>query len=131
MDESHAALSWERVLWRCRPWWRPATTYLLSDFRVLSFHPRRVAEIALQDVGDVEHRRGRIDRLLGTSTVIVRGRTRQSPVVFRHVRQGAQLAALIELLAGDPQASLNADAVQAALSWEPQSPQPCWWAPAR
>lgn len=121
MDESQAALSWERVLWRCRPWWRPGATYLLSDFRVLSFHPRRVAEIALQDVGDVEHRRGRVDRLLGTSTVIVRARTRQSPVVFRHVRKGAQLAALIELLAGDPQASINPEAVQAALSWEPQS----------
>jgi hypothetical protein len=40
-------------------------------------------------------------------------------VSFHHVRHGAQLAALVELLAGDPQASLDAAAVEAALAWEP------------
>jgi hypothetical protein len=40
-------------------------------------------------------------------------------VSFRHIRRGAQLAALIELLAGDPHASLDAASVQAALAWEP------------
>jgi hypothetical protein len=38
------------------------------------------------------------------------------------VRRGAQLAALLELLAGDPRAPREADAVRAALAWEPQAP---------
>jgi hypothetical protein len=98
----------------------PGVTYGLTDLRVFATQGGRVVEIALQDIGDVERSRSRIDRLLGLSTITVRARAgRRPPVSFRHVRRGAQLAALIELLAGDPQASLDAAAVRAALEWEP------------
>jgi hypothetical protein len=95
---------------------RPGTIYTLTDFRLFSPH----AEITLQDIGDVERTRTRLDRLIGTSTIVARPRDpRRQSVALRHIRHGAQLAALIELLAGDPQPSLDAAAVQAALAWEP------------
>ena len=113
-------LPWERILWTARPLAAWGTAYALTDLRVYAARRGRVSEIALQDVGDVAHGRSRLDRLLGTSTVTVHARgPRRPPVSFRHIRRGAQLAALIELLAGDPQASLDAAAVQAALAWEP------------
>jgi hypothetical protein len=113
-------LPWERTLWTARPLAAPGTSYALTDLRVYAAQRGRMSEIALQDVGDVEHGRSRLDRLLGTSTVTVHARDeRLPPVAFRHIRRGAQLAALIELLAGDPHASMDAAAVQAALAWEP------------
>ena len=113
-------LPWERTLWTARPLAAPGSSYGLTDLRVFAWRRGRIAEIALQDVGDVEHRRSRLDRLLGTSTVTVRARdARRPPVSFRYIRRGAQLAALIELLAGDPQVSMDAAAVRAALAWEP------------
>ena len=117
----HDPLPWEHVLWRYRPWLPPGTTCLLSDFRVVSARGGSVSEIALQDVGEVAHVRDRIDRIIGASTVVVSPRDgRRPPVVLRHVRRGPQLAAVIELLAGDPRASLDAEAVRAALAWEPK-----------
>jgi hypothetical protein len=111
------ALSWERILWRRR---HGGASYTLTDLRVFTARGRRLVEIALQDIAEVEHFRSRVDHLLGTSSVRVVARSpRQPAVVFRHVKHGAHLAALIELLAGDPQASLDPAAVQAALSWEP------------
>jgi len=113
-------LPWERTLWTARPFAAPRSSYGLTDLRVFASRRGQIAEIALQDVGDVEHRQSRLDRLLGTSTVTVRARdARRPPVSFRYIRRGAQLAALIELLAGDPQASMDAAAVRAALAWEP------------
>lgn len=110
-------LSWERILWRRR---RGGAAYTLTDFRVFTARGQRVTEIALQDVAEVEHFQSRVDRLLGTSTVRVVARNARRPaVVFHHVKHGAHLAALVELLAGDPQASLDPAAVQAALLWEP------------
>jgi hypothetical protein len=116
----HSPLPWEHILWRARPIVTPWVTYALTDLRVFAARGGRVSEIALQDIGEVEHRRSRVDRLIGTSTVIVRPRAvRRQPVSFQHIRPGGQLAALVELLAGDPQASLDAAAVDAALAWEP------------
>jgi hypothetical protein len=113
-------LPWERTLWTARPLAASTTTCALTDLRVYAERRGRVWEIALQDVGDVEHGRSRLDRLLGTATVTVHSRGERLPaVVFRHIRRGAQLAALIELLAGDAHASLDAAAVRAALAWEP------------
>jgi hypothetical protein len=114
-------LPWERILWRRR---RGGVSYILTDFRVFTAGGRRVSEIALQDVAEVEHVRSRVDRLLGTSTVRILARSaRQPAVIFHHIKHGAQLAALVELLAGDPQASLDPAAVQAALLWEPAMPR--------
>jgi hypothetical protein len=119
-------LPWERLLWSYRAPWPPGARYALTDFRLVCKHGRRFAEIAIQDVGDVQRSRLRLDRLIGTSTIVVHPRDRRRPpLLLRHVRRGAQLAALLELLAGDPLASLDPDGVGAALSWEPRT------APAR
>jgi hypothetical protein len=108
------------MLWTARPLAAFGAAYALTDLRAYAARGGRVSEIALQDVGDVDHRQSRLDRLLRTSTVTVHARdARRPPVSFRHIRRGAQLAALIELLAGDPHASLDAASVQAALAWEP------------
>jgi hypothetical protein len=113
-------LQWERVLWTARPLLTPGWTYALTDLRVYASREGHVIEIALHDVGDVEHHRSRLDRLLGTSTVTVHARgDRRPPVSFRRIRRGAQLAALVELVAGEPQATLDPPAVRAALAWEP------------
>ena len=42
-----------------------------------------------------------------------------SPFVLHRIRRGAQVAALLELLAGDPYAPVDEVAVRAALTWEP------------
>jgi hypothetical protein len=61
--------------------------------------------------------------LLGTSTIRVDSRrATTAPLVLAGVRRGAQLAALLDLLSGQPYAPLDADAVAAALAWEPDPP---------
>ena len=62
------------------------------------------------------------DRVLGTSTVAVHPTAGGAPLTLTAVRRGAQLAALLELLAGDPRAPREADAVRSALAWEPRQP---------
>ena len=58
-------------------------------------------ELAIQDIADVQHREAWIDRILGTSTVVVHSRNhRRAPLVLPHVRRGAQLAALLDLIVG-------------------------------
>jgi hypothetical protein len=124
-------LPWERLLWRARPALlarlmgaRAASVrYLLTDFRLVCLTRTAVDEIALQDIGEVHTRESRIDRWIGTSTIDVHARhMRRPPLVLHSVRRGAPLAALLELLAGDPQARVDADAVAAAIAWEPQRP---------
>jgi hypothetical protein len=111
-------LPWERLLWKGRSALRPAAWYALTDFRLIAARP--AGEIVLQDIADVARTRSLLDRAIGTSTIVVRGRGQDCPpIVLRHVRRGAQLAALLELLSGEPQASFDAAAVRAALAWEP------------
>jgi Bacterial PH domain len=113
-------LPWERLLWSGRSARAPRTRYLLTDFRLVRLSGREVDELAIQDVADIQRRQTLLDRLLGTLTIAVHVRgARRPPFVLAHVRRGAQLAALIELLAGDPRASWDADSVRAALEWEP------------
>jgi hypothetical protein len=120
-------LPWERVLWTGRPLLLPREAYALTDFRLVVVRDVPVAEIALQDVGDVEHTSTHLERMTGRSTVTIHPRAGRSlPIVFRHIRQGAQLAAIIELLAGDPQAPVDATAVHAALAWNPGSSHGGW-----
>jgi len=119
-------LPWERLLWSGRPW-RLALRlagerYLLTDFRLLRHSRRGVAEIALDDVGEIHRAESAIDRVLGTSTIAVHPRSGRDPIHLTSVRRGAQLAALLELLAGDPHAPRDAEAVQSALAWEPRTP---------
>jgi hypothetical protein len=121
-------LPWERVLWSGRP--SPLSTtrawrerYLLTDFRLVRVRSADIDEVAIQDIGEIHRRQSRRDRLLGTSTVEVQPRDRRrSPLVLRHIRRGAQVAALLELLAGDPYARIDAEAAVAALAWQPREP---------
>jgi hypothetical protein len=117
-------LPWDRLLWTGRPRrpvWPPATgvRYILTDFRLIQIAGAST-EIALHDIADVHRRVSRIDALFRTSTIDVQARGRAGArIVLRGVRRGAQLAALIELIAGDPHARLDSDAVGAALAWQP------------
>ena len=126
-------LPWERLLWRGRPALvarltsarAVAARYVLTDFRLVIISRATIDELALQDVGEVHCRESALDRLIGASTIEVHSRDhRRAPLVLAAVRRGAQLAAVLELLSGDRHAriNVNADAVAAALSWEPRSP---------
>ncbi len=118
---------WERLLWSSRPWRlsRRMTVerYLLTDFRVVRVAGARIEELALDDIGEIHRTESRADRILGTSTVFIHARRQgAAPIVLTAVRRGPQLAALLELLAGDPRALREPDAVRAALAWEPRPP---------
>ena len=118
-------LPWERLLWRGRPLRLrrrlAGERYFLTDFRLVSIARDATSELTLSDIGDVHRTESALDRLLGTSTLTIHARRRAvAPLVLRAIRSGAQLAALIELLSGDPHASLDHEAVRAALSWDPR-----------
>jgi hypothetical protein len=119
-------LPWERLLWSSRPWQLSrllaGEQYLLTDFRLLHITRAITSELALDDVGDILRTESAADRLLGTSTIAVHPSRGGAPLTLASVRRGAQLAALLELLAGDPRAPREADAVRAALTWEPRTP---------
>jgi hypothetical protein len=120
-------LPWERLLWSSRPWRLrllvAGERYLLTDFRLLRVTRRAVEELALDDVGEIQRTESTADRVLGTSTIVVHPRRRgAAPIVLAAVRRGGQLAALLELLAGDPRAPRDAEAVRSALAWEPRKP---------
>jgi hypothetical protein len=114
-------LPWERLLWSGRSAWLPRLDYRLTDLRLVVLSRPNGEEVALYDIADVTRHQTPVDRLLGTSTLIVHRRsTRQPPLVLLHVRRGAQLAALLDLLSGDPSAAAQTHALDAALSWEPR-----------
>jgi hypothetical protein len=122
-------LPWERLLWSSRPWrlGRRVTgeRYLLTDFRLVRITRAGADEVALDDISDIQRNETALDRLLGTSTIVVHldtGAPPLVPIVLTSIRRGAQLAALLELLAGDPRAPREAAAVRAALAWEPRPP---------
>ena len=126
-------LPWERLLWSGRPLRLRALVsgehYFLTDFRLARAVRRpapRVDELLLHDVADIQRNESPLDRLFGASTLVVHRRRRGSaPLLLSGIRRGAQLAALLELLAGDPRARealTNSDAVRAALAWEPKQP---------
>jgi hypothetical protein len=115
-------LAFERLLWTGGPRFASVRRerYFLTDFRLILQSDRGVDELALQDVGDIERTESGFDPVLGTSTLTVRPRDPERlPLVLRRVRQGAHLAALIELLAGEPATELDAAAVHAAITWNP------------
>ena len=120
-------LPWERLLWSGRPVrlraWLSGERYYLTDFRLVRQSPCGADEIALQDIGDIGRTESNIDRLLGTSTVVVHARSNdRPPFVVADVRRGAQLAAVLELLSTDRTVAADRDAIRAALEWEPRAP---------
>jgi hypothetical protein len=119
-------LPWERLLWSSRPWRLrrrfSGERYLLTDFRLLRITRGGSSELALDDVGDILRKETALDRVCGTSTISVQPKTGGAPLTLTSVRRGAQLAALLELLAGDPRAPREVDAVRSALAWEPRPP---------
>jgi cytochrome c553 len=117
-------LPWERLLWSGRPLRLSRLAgerYFLTDFRLVRVAGDRLDELVLHDIGEIQRTESSLDRILGTSTLIVRARPRSvAPIVLASVRSGAPLAALLEILSGDPHASLDGDAVRAALAWHPR-----------
>jgi hypothetical protein len=113
-------LPWERLLWRSRSLLRPRTQYGLTDLRLVQISPRRDAELAIYDLGAVRTTRSWVDRLLNTSTLTVHARqNRRAPLVLRHIRRGAEVAAVLELLASEARHTLDVDALRSALLWQP------------
>jgi len=119
-------LPWERLLWSSRSWRASrriaGERYLLTDFRLIRTARSSHAEIALDDIAEIQRAQTPFDRLLGTSTITAHPLDGGAPLQLTGVRRGAQLAALLELLAGDPHAPRDADAVRSALAWEPRTP---------
>lgn len=114
-------LTWERLLWSGHPVFPHArgTRYVLTDFRLVRIDGDQAADIALHDIAEIHRSESRLDRLTGTSTITVQSRRRTEALVLHRVRRGAQLAALLELLSAEIRAPLDADAVNAALAWDP------------
>jgi hypothetical protein len=119
-------LPWERLLWSGRPLRLHARLsgeqYFLTDFRLVRRSRACADEMFLDDVGDIGRTESAIDRLLGTSTVVVHARRDdRPPLVVADIRRGAQLAAMLEVLASDPRALRDQQAIRAALAWDPPS----------
>jgi len=111
-------LPWERLLWSGRGVLTLAR-YVLTDLRLVRIAGKRSDELIVQEIDEVRRRQSWADRVLGTSTILVERGGRRPPFVLAHIRRGAQLAALLELLASDPPANWDAESVRAALAWEP------------
>ncbi len=116
-------LPWERLLWSGRPYRLHARLsgdrYYLTDFRLVCESHCCADEIALQDIGEISRTESRLDRILGTSTVVVHAKDdRRPPFIIADVRRGGQLAAMLELVATDPRAAADPRAVHATLAWE-------------
>jgi hypothetical protein len=127
-------LPWERLLWSGRPTLllphlhAGRERYALTDMRIVRLAGGGADELATADIGDVHRTQSPLERVLGVSTIEIRprGRRRARPaLVLRGVRRATQLAALIDLLASDPRARANPDAVReavAVMTWEPRLP---------
>src|SRR5436190_7340046 len=96
--------SWEQVLWSSSPAFpsalaRPATEYILTDFRIVTRRRGRIVqELALDDVGGVRLSQNWHERLTATSTVRIDSRRLNSTVELRSIHQGPQLALVLQLL---------------------------------
>jgi len=94
--------------------------YFLTDVRLVRIDGDRIAELALDESGDIHRSHARFDRLTRTSTITVQSRRSSRSLVLHGVRKGAQLAAVLELLAGEAPSTFDADGVRAALAWTPR-----------
>ena len=116
---------WERLLWSGRPWrpgpWLAGERYLLTDFRLIRASRATIDEIALDDIGDIHRTETGLDRLLGTSTITVSGSDPKfGTIPIVSVSRGAQLAALLELLASDPRVPRDKATARTTLARAPQ-----------
>ena len=120
-------LPWERLLWSGRPAFPLLTRerYFLTDFRLVCRAGAQADELLLHDIGEVQRTESRIDRVIGASTLHVHSKNRRHPaLVLRHVRRGQPIAALLELLSGEPVARLDVSSVEAAMAWTPRTSRP-------
>jgi hypothetical protein len=121
-------LPWERLLWSGRPRRLGAriagTRFVLTDVRLARLTGTRADDIAIHDIAEIHRVRTPLDRLLGTSTLVVDSRHPRAPsLVVAGITRGAQVAALLELLSGDPHAAIDPSherAIRDALAWEPR-----------
>jgi hypothetical protein len=117
-----ALLPWERRLWTGRSFPAGRSRYILTNFRLARLSTRSSDEILTDDILDIHRAESPLERVLGLSTLTVHTRTaRQAPFIVRRIRRGPQLAALLELIAGDPGAALDEATAGAMLSWEPRA----------
>ena len=111
--------AFERRLWSGR-------RYFISDQRIVSGNAASGSSRTLpwDDVGDVHRAETSVQRAFGLSTIYIDSKNaRRAGLVLRDVRRGAQLAALIELLAADPRARVE-QAARETMAWEPRIPTP-------
>jgi hypothetical protein len=100
-------LSWEQPLWSSSPSFpaaalRPATEYVLTDFRlIIRRRGRIVRELALDDVGRVRLTQNWYQRVAATSSVVVYPVTKGEPLELANIHQGPQLALILQLLSTD------------------------------
>lgn len=100
-------LPWERILWSGRPGLLAATAWLhtryyVTDFRVVMRTRSGAREIAVHDIDAVDLRQSSMQRLRGTSTLVICSRrTDEPPLRFIDIRQGPQLALVLQLFAAD------------------------------
>jgi len=124
---SEIPLPWERVLWRARPL-SPARRargerYLLTDLRLVVVDRRGAQELALGYIGEVSRSETALQRVCGVSTLVVASRRATgSPLVLAGIRRAMPLAALLDLLSGDPRASMDPESLRRALAWTPRPP---------
>src|SRR5262249_32749898 len=111
-----------------RPAWPPLgrVRYYLTDFRLVRVDGSASVEIVLHDITDVRRHVSPLDRVFRTSTIEVDGRAAvrgrpQPTIVLEGVRNGPHVAALIELVSGEPRARLDPDSLGALLEWRPQA----------
>jgi hypothetical protein len=113
---------WERVFWSSPPgfptsWLNPHTDYVLTDFRLMVRRRGQILhEIALDDIVDVQLELGCCQRLAATSTVRIQARHGHPAMVLRNIRQGPQLALILQLRAAERfGAALDPEFVRSAL----------------
>ncbi len=102
-------LEWERLIWMgraglCSGLRRVGERYFVTDFRagVLDRSGALRNEVALQDLASVDFHETTFQRIRGRSTVTIRSRRApESPVLFADIRQGPQLALVLQFLTVD------------------------------
>jgi hypothetical protein len=114
-------LPWERRLWTGRSCPAGRSRYLLTNFRLVRFGAGELAEVLTEDITDVHRTESVFERVFGLSTLAVQTRANRTPFMLHRIRRGAQLAALLDLIAARPHPPVDASAASAILSWEPRS----------